>query len=111
MGLISAIIVGFVVFILIQYFAPTVSTLVAIFIAGFIAGMLVEGLLKGLFVGLVIAVIGIFVVMYFFGGIPGYGNNGDIIGYLMGMLGLGSVILSSIAGLLGGVVRRSKFRK
>jgi purine-cytosine permease-like protein len=45
MGLISAIIVGFVVFILIQYFAPGLSTLVAVLIAGFIAGMLAEGLL------------------------------------------------------------------
>jgi hypothetical protein len=113
MGLISAIIVGFVVFILIQYFAPGLSTLVAVLIAGFIAGMLVEGLLKGLFVGLVISVIGILIVMFFFGGLPGYNGTttGDIIGSLLGALGIGIIVLSSIAGLAGGALRRSKAGK
>jgi len=111
MGLISAIIVGFVVFILIQYFAPGLSTLVAVLIAGFIAGMLVEGLLKGLFVGLVISVIGILIAMFFFGGLPGVTNTGDTIGSLLGALGIGTIVLSSIAGLVGGALRRYKIGK
>ena len=108
MGLVSAIIAGFIVFVLVQYFAPGLSIWVAIFVAGLVAGLLAEGILKGLFVGLVIAVIGVFIFVYFFGG---SGTNGDIIGSLQGMLGIGSVVLSVIAGLAGAVLRRSKFKK
>jgi energy-coupling factor transporter transmembrane protein EcfT len=105
MGLISAIVVGFVVFVLVQYFAPGLSMWVAIFVAGLVAGLLAEGILKGLFVGLVISVIGIFIFVYFFGG---SGTNGDIIGNLLGTLGIGSLVLSSIAGIIGAMLRRSK---
>jgi len=111
MGLISAIIAGFVVFILIQYFAPGLSTLVAVLIAGFIAGMLVEGLLKGLFVGLVISVIGILIAMFFFGGLPGVTNTNDIIGGLLGGIGIATIVISSIAGLAGGYLRRYRIGK
>lgn len=111
MGLISAIIVGFIVFVLVQYFVPGISTLVAVFIAGFIAGMLAEGLLKGLFVGFVISVIGILIVMFFSGGLTGATNSNDIIGSLLGLIGIGSIALASIAGLVGGALRRYKFGK
>ncbi len=112
MGLVSAIIVGFIVFVLVQYLVPGISMLVAIFIAGFIAGMLAEGILKGLFVGIVISVIGVLIIMFFYGGFSVSGTNtSDIIGSLLGILGAGVVIISSIAGLAGSALRRYKFRK
>jgi hypothetical protein len=85
--------------------------LVAVLIAGFIAGMLVEGLLKGLFVGLVISVIGILIVMFFFGGLPGVTNTNDITGSLLGGIGIATIVISSIAGLAGGYLRRYKIGK
>ena len=113
MGLITALIVGFIVFILVQYLAPGLSIWVGIFVAGFVAGLLVEGLLKGLLAGLVIAGIGIFIAMYFLGGIPGLSqiNTNNIIGNLPAMLSAVSVIVSSISGLIGGTVRRSRTKK
>jgi hypothetical protein len=113
MGLITALIVGFIVFILVQYLAPGLSIWISIFIAGFVAGLLVEGLLKGLLSGLVIAAIGVLIAMYFFGGIPGLGeiNINNIIGNLPAMLSAAGVIISSIAGLIGGTVRRYRTKK
>jgi hypothetical protein len=110
MGLITSLAVGFVVFLLVHYFAPGLSIWVAVFVAGFAAGILAEGILKGLFVGLVVAVVGVFIVTYFMGGIPGIDTN-DIIGSLVGIAGAGIVVLSAVAGIAGSYLRRSRVKK
>lgn len=113
MSLITALIVGLVTFFLVQYFAPGWSIWVAVFVAGFVAGLLVKGLLKGLIAGLVITVIGAFIAMYFLGGIPGLGeiNTNNIVGNLPAILSIASIIISSISGLIGGTVKRSRTKK
>jgi len=110
MGLITSLAVGFFVFLLVQYIAPSMSIWVAVFVAGFAAGLFAEGILKGLFVGLVICVLGIFIVSYFYGGIPGL-DSGNLIDSLTGMVGIGLTVLASIAGIAGSKLRTFKFRK
>jgi hypothetical protein len=109
MGLIKSLVVGFIAFVAVQYFAPNLSIWVAVFVAGLIAGLLAEGIIKGLFVGLVLSVIGIFIAVYFFGGIPGFNMN-DISSNIMSIAGGGVVAISAIAGIVGSAVRNSKFK-
>ena len=110
MSLITSLAAGFIAFLAVQYLAPDLSIWVAVFVAGLIAGLLAEGILKGLFVGLVISVIGIFIAVYFLGGIPGF-NVSDIAGSLTTVAGGGIVAISAIAGIVGSAVRKSRFKK
>ena len=109
MSLLSALAIGLISFIAIQYFIPDISIAVSVFIAGFIAGLLAGGIIKGLFVGLVISVVGIVVVVYFFGGIPGFGT--DIMEIIAAVAGVLLVGLAAIASIAGAALKRYKFSK
>jgi hypothetical protein len=112
MGLITSLAAGFIAFLAVQYFAPNLSIWVAVFVAGLIAGLLAEGILKGLFVGLVISVIGIFIAVYFLGGVPGFGTDmSSIVNNLTTIAGGGIVAISAAAGIAGSYVRKARFKK
>jgi hypothetical protein len=110
MGLITSLVAGFIAFLAVQYFAPNLSIWVAVFVAGMIAGLLAEGIIKGLFVGLVISVIGIFIAVYFLGGIPGF-RTSNMMDNLTTIAGGGIVAISAVAGIAGSAIRKAKFKK